>query len=134
MTSCVVLWSVRGDRGIRAVTQLTARSALAVVPCTRGCGPCPVRVSEWPARPLSGDRANDARGHTCRDRRAGAGARVWTNSRSSDGVTISVPRSRRSAYLEIPWRESFYIAINEARETDRPILLWAMNGHPLGCT
>ena len=27
-----------------------------------------------------------------------------------------------------------YIAINEARETDRPILLWAMNGHPLACT
>jgi hypothetical protein len=44
------------------------------------------------------------------------------------------PQSKEERYLEIPWRESFYIAINEARETDRPILLWAMNGHPLGCT
>jgi hypothetical protein len=44
------------------------------------------------------------------------------------------PQVKDESYLEIPWRESFYIAINEARETDRPILLWTMNGHPLGCT
>jgi hypothetical protein len=44
------------------------------------------------------------------------------------------PQVKEERYLEIPWRESFYIAINEARETDRPILLWTMNGHPLGCT
>jgi hypothetical protein len=44
------------------------------------------------------------------------------------------PQVKEECYLEIPWRESFYIAINEARETDRPILLWTMNGHPLGCT
>jgi hypothetical protein len=44
------------------------------------------------------------------------------------------PRPSEESYLEIPWRESFYIAINEARETDRPILLWVMDGHPLGCT
>lgn len=44
------------------------------------------------------------------------------------------PRAKEESYLEIPWRESFVVAINEARETDKPILLWAMNGHPLGCT
>ena len=44
------------------------------------------------------------------------------------------PQAQEECYLEIPWRESFYVAINEARETDKPILLWAMNGHPLGCT
>ena len=44
------------------------------------------------------------------------------------------PQAKEECYLEIPWRESFYIAINEARKTVRPILLWAMNGHPLGCT
>ena len=44
------------------------------------------------------------------------------------------PQAKEECYLEIPWRESFYVAINEARETDKPILLWAMNGHPLGCT
>jgi hypothetical protein len=44
------------------------------------------------------------------------------------------PRPNEEFYLEIPWRESFYIAINEAKETNQPILLWAMDGHPLGCT
>ena len=44
------------------------------------------------------------------------------------------PRAEEQCFLEIPWRESFYAAVNEAQETDRPILLWAMNGHPLGCT
>jgi hypothetical protein len=44
------------------------------------------------------------------------------------------PQVKEESYLEIPWRESFNIAVNEARETDRPILLWAMKGNPLGCT
>jgi hypothetical protein len=44
------------------------------------------------------------------------------------------PADAEQAYLEIPWHASFFSAVNEARETNRPILLWAMNGHPLGCT
>lgn len=44
------------------------------------------------------------------------------------------PSAEEQCFLEIPWRESFFAAVNEAQETDRPILLWAMNGHPLGCT
>jgi hypothetical protein len=44
------------------------------------------------------------------------------------------PEAKEEGYLEIPWRESFHVAVKEARETGKPILLWAMNGHPLGCT
>ncbi len=44
------------------------------------------------------------------------------------------PSAQELCFLEIPWRESFFAAVKEAQETDRPILLWAMNGHPLGCT
>ncbi len=44
------------------------------------------------------------------------------------------PRAQEQAFLEIGWHESFFSAVNEARETNRPILLWTMNGHPLGCT
>ena len=44
------------------------------------------------------------------------------------------PRAEECSFRDIPWRESFVAAVNEAHETDRPILLWAMNGHPLGCT
>jgi hypothetical protein len=44
------------------------------------------------------------------------------------------PQEEELVFLKIGWHESFYSAVNEARETNRPILLWAMNGHPLGCT
>ncbi len=44
------------------------------------------------------------------------------------------PREAEQAFLEIGWHASFHSAVAEARETNRPILLWAMNGHPLGCT
>jgi hypothetical protein len=45
-----------------------------------------------------------------------------------------LPSAEERAFLDIPWRESFWSAVTEARDADRPILLWAMNGHPLGCT
>jgi hypothetical protein len=44
------------------------------------------------------------------------------------------PQAEEQAYLDIGWHASFFSAVNEARETNKPILLWAMNGHPLGCT
>lgn len=45
-----------------------------------------------------------------------------------------VPASEELAFREIPWRPTFWDGVVEAREQDRPVLLWAMNGHPLGCT
>ena len=44
------------------------------------------------------------------------------------------PSAQELSFLEIPWRDSFNAAVKEALKTDQPILLWAMNGHPLGCT
>lgn len=44
------------------------------------------------------------------------------------------PDAREQAYKEIDWRNKFDTAITEAKELGRPILLWTMNGHPLGCT
>ncbi len=44
------------------------------------------------------------------------------------------PSAQELSFLEIPWRDSFNAAVKEAMKTDQPILLWAMNGHPLGCT
>ena len=60
----------------------------------------------------------------------------WTISRSSGGVDYVPSPGYKEERLpgESPGVESFYIAINEAGKTDRPVLLWAMNGHPLGCT
>jgi hypothetical protein len=44
------------------------------------------------------------------------------------------PDAREQAYKEIDWRNKFWPAVEEARKLGRPILLWTMNGHPLGCT
>lgn len=45
-----------------------------------------------------------------------------------------LPSEKDLAYKAIPWRASFWDAVVEAQAKDKPILLWAMNGHPLGCT
>jgi hypothetical protein len=45
-----------------------------------------------------------------------------------------LPAPKDLAYKSIPWRASFWEAVVEAQAADKPILLWAMNGHPLGCT
>ena len=37
-------------------------------------------------------------------------------------------------WKEIPWRPNFTDAIEDAQKEDKPILLWAMNGHPCGMT
>lgn len=45
-----------------------------------------------------------------------------------------LPDQRELGYRLIPWRASLWEAVVEAQEKDKPILLWAMNGHPLACT
>jgi len=42
-----------------------------------------------------------------------------------------LPKNWELAYRKIPWRTSFWDAVIEAQEKDKPILLWTMNGHPL---
>ena len=44
------------------------------------------------------------------------------------------PAPAELAWTAIPWRASFWSALSEAQASERPVLLWAMNGHPLGCT
>jgi len=44
------------------------------------------------------------------------------------------PSAEEVAWTEIPWRPSFWSGAQEAQEAHKPLLLWAMNGHPLGCT
>jgi len=42
-----------------------------------------------------------------------------------------LPKNWELSYRRIPWRTSFWDAVIEAQARDKPILLWAMNGHPL---
>jgi hypothetical protein len=45
-----------------------------------------------------------------------------------------LPKKSELAWRTIGWRETLGKAWLEAQKKERPILLWAMNGHPLGCT
>ena len=45
-----------------------------------------------------------------------------------------LPRESELNWLRIPWLTTFADGILAANEADKPLLLWVMNGHPLGCT
>ena len=45
-----------------------------------------------------------------------------------------LPRNWELSYRRLPWRTSFWGAVIEAQAKDKPILFWAMNGHPLANT
>lgn len=45
-----------------------------------------------------------------------------------------LPRPEELAWQGIAWRPSFAEGLRDADRLDRPLLLWVMNGHPLGCT
>ncbi|NNF41754.1 MAG: hypothetical protein HKO59_13145 [Phycisphaerales bacterium] len=44
------------------------------------------------------------------------------------------PSPAETAWREIPWRASFWQGVVDAQIEGKPVLLWAMNGHPMGCT
>ena len=37
-------------------------------------------------------------------------------------------------WQKLPWKMSFHEGLKEGAKLNKPILLWAMNGHPFGCT
>jgi len=45
-----------------------------------------------------------------------------------------VPAKNELAWQTIAWKTSFYAALEQAQSSEQPVLLWAMDGHPLGCT
>ena len=45
-----------------------------------------------------------------------------------------VQPSDDAAWRTIPWRTSLLEAQNIAAEQRKPLFIWAMDGHPLGCT
>ena len=44
------------------------------------------------------------------------------------------PKAAERCFETVPWLPTFWDGVMAAQEEDRPILLWAMNGHPLACT
>ena len=49
-------------------------------------------------------------------------------------LTVIRPGDEDHAWRRIPWRTAFGSAVAEAWNEKKPLLVWAMNGHPLGCT
>lgn len=45
-----------------------------------------------------------------------------------------LPDLSEMAWDKIPWLSTFHDGILAADAADKPLLLWTMNGHPLGCT
>jgi hypothetical protein len=44
------------------------------------------------------------------------------------------PGAKEDRWATIAWRTSLWEARREAAKAGKPILLWEMDGHPLGCT
>ncbi len=45
-----------------------------------------------------------------------------------------LPETSELAWEKIPWLTTFKDGIDAADRAGKPLLLWTMNGHPLGCT
>lgn len=44
------------------------------------------------------------------------------------------PKASEESWIRIPWMTSLWEARQRAAGEGKPILLWEMDGHPLGCT
>ena len=44
------------------------------------------------------------------------------------------PKAAEEKWAQIPWLASLWEARQRAAREGKPILLWEMDGHPLGCT
>ncbi len=45
-----------------------------------------------------------------------------------------MPAEAELEFFKIPWERTFQDGILKANRERKPVLLWTMNGHPLGCT
>ena len=68
------------------------------------------------------------------DRSAPTGPALLDGETVDAWVTRLTPEDASAAWRSIPWRASFHEGAVDAAEARRPLLLWLMNGHPLGCT
>jgi hypothetical protein len=48
--------------------------------------------------------------------------------------TLVKPAKDEDKWAQIPWQVNLWEARKLAAEKGKPILLWEMDGHPLGCT
>jgi hypothetical protein len=44
------------------------------------------------------------------------------------------PKAAERSFETVRWLPTFWDGVMAAQKEDKPVLLWAMNGHPLACT
>ena len=66
---------------------------------------------------------------------------LFTGEYAPDELTIEEYRKLHSeltmqdeTWKAIPWHADLISAQHQAAEENKPIFIWAMDGHPLGCT
>jgi hypothetical protein len=59
---------------------------------------------------------------------------VLTDTSLRQWIDFIRPSTDDNKWERLDWRTELGAAVEEARMLQRPILLWAMNGHPIGCT
>lgn len=47
---------------------------------------------------------------------------------------ICLPEAEESSWLALDWETDLWKAREQAAREGKPIFLWEMDGHPLGCT
>ena len=47
---------------------------------------------------------------------------------------LVLPNPSEASIRTIPWRTSVLQGLVEAQINDKPVMIYLMNGHPLGCT
>lgn len=47
--------------------------------------------------------------------------------------TLIKPKPAEETWAQVPWLASLWQARQQAAKEGKPILLWEMDGHPLGC-
>jgi hypothetical protein len=45
-----------------------------------------------------------------------------------------MPSAAEEEWRKIPWRTTYWQGVVDAQKADKPVFLFAMNGHPFGCT
>ncbi|MDA0745897.1 MAG: hypothetical protein O2954_05220 [bacterium] len=43
------------------------------------------------------------------------------------------PKASGERWTQVPWIGELWPGRQEAARTEKPLFIWAMNGHPLGC-
>ena len=59
---------------------------------------------------------------------------VQLDGHDLDAWARAVLPGAEEAWLTIPWHATLHEGLRAAGQQQKPLLLWLMNGHPLGCT